>query len=69
MFTKCYCLIGNKRVLILKNYQHKNIIEVGLIIIDGLFKIELIIDFKNNYIEEEKKLLEMDLNIIIKHIR
>ena len=57
-FTKSYCIIGDNKVLILNNSKHKNIIEVGKLNNYGLFEIELIIDIKNNYDEEEKKILK-----------
>ena len=54
------CLIGGKYIYIFNNSKYKNIIEVGELNKEGIFKNKLIIDIYNNYEEEENRIIKKE---------
>ena len=54
---KYNCLIGDNKIVILDNSDHKNIIQIGNFR-DNLFRIELIINISNNYNEEIQRMIQ-----------
>jgi hypothetical protein len=55
--SKNKCLIINGHIIIFMNYGFENIFEIGKVNNEGIFNIEMIIKFANDF-EEEKKRFE-----------
>jgi hypothetical protein len=56
------CLIIDGYIIILTKYEFETIFEIGKLNKEGIFNIEIIIKFTNDFEEEKKRLEKLGIN-------